>query len=77
MASSVKTSVKMIATLRAGLMLDFIENSALSRGIFVSKIRKLSFSKFRGCPNFYGALNYHILQKIAGVRTLMVSENIW
>ena len=32
----------------AGLVLDFIENSALSRGIFVSEIRKLSFSNSGG-----------------------------
>ena len=43
----------------------------------MSEIRKLFFFKFRRCPNCYGALNYHILQKIGGVRTLMVSENIW
>ena len=32
----------------AGLVLDFIENSALSRGIFVSEIMKLSFSNSGG-----------------------------
>ena len=43
----------------------------------MSEMRKIVFFKFRGCPNCYGALDYHILQKIGGVRTLMVSENIW
>ena len=32
----------------AGLMLDLIDNSALSRGIFVPEIRKLSFSNSGG-----------------------------